>query len=379
MPNCPRCLALTNDDFAYCGVCGRPRIVESLRAPRIPPDWLRPLQLILLGGLSLWLVVTLGVAFLREAKAVRDARTFLAAGNPQQDQQAWALLGPFLQEHPQHEQGLLLGGQAAFRLNQMTEAKQYLGTLTELSPELGKQLGDEYRAVLAARVRAAGCEASAFAQVLGSAQALGDPFPASLTDGLSGVFEACQKAGNYWTSIQIASQVAEQGLGADLIKKGYVPAIGRALGQARYGDAKALTQQAVQAVPSEIGEIKKVMDAERAKVASTIKTLSGLCQNLKNDPRYHPGDSWCLPEIPPAAAQSAKDGWGKSFRYTAFAADPSQTCHPGASFTSYGAAGQPTEGAGQSPAAGIACSFAYGSVSWQLPERYWLESLQSGD
>src|SRR5881227_3679276 len=108
MSNCPRCLALTNDDFAYCAVCNRPRIVESLRAPMVPPNWLQPLQKILLGVLSLWLVITLGVAAFREAKAVRDARQLLAQQDPKD---AWALLGPFLQDNPEHKQGLLLGGQ----------------------------------------------------------------------------------------------------------------------------------------------------------------------------------------------------------------------------------------------------------------------------
>lgn len=372
MPNCPRCQTLTNDDFAYCGACGLPRIVESLRAPRLPPEWLRPLQLILLGVLTLWLVVTLGVAYLREAKAVRDARTLLSDGKPQE---AWTLLGPFLQEHPRHKQGLLLGGQATIRLDQVKEAKQFLGTLTEISPELGKQLGDDYRQTLTQRAQAVGCDAPAFLKVLSSAQSLGDSFPDSVTASLGGFVEACQKSGDTWG--QVPYQLAEQGLRTDLIRKGYVPAIGRALGQARYSDAKALAQQAVRAAPDEIGEIKKVLDSERAKVAATIKTLSGLCQSLKNDPRYHPGDSWCLPEIPPAGAQRARDAWGKSFVYTAFAPNPGQTCHPGASFTSYGA-GQATEGEErQSPAAGITCSFAYGSESWQVPERYWLESLQS--
>jgi hypothetical protein len=324
--------------------------------------------------LSLWLIVTLGVAFLREAKAVRDARPLLAAGKAQE---AWTLLGPFLQSHPRHEQGLLLGGQATIRLNQMTEAKQFIETLTEISPELGKQLGDDYRQFLSQKAQAVGCNPDAFLQLLSSAQSLGDSFPKSVTAGFGGVAEACQKAGSGWTSVHLASQLTDLGMGADLIKKGYVPAIGRALGQARYGDAKALAQQAVQAVPAEIGEVKKVLDGERAKVAATIKTLSGLCQSLKNDPRYHPGDSWCLPEIPPAAAQRARDAWGKSFVYTAFAPNPGQTCHPGASFTSHGAS-QAAEGEErQSPAAGITCSFAYGSESWQVPERYWLESLQN--
>ena len=260
MPDCPRCLVLTNDDFAYCAVCGRPRIVESLRTRQTPPAWLRPLQLIVLGVLSLWLVITLGVAFLREFKAVRDAKELLAAGKPQD---AWTLLGPFLQEHPQHEQGLLLSGQATIRLGRMTEAKQCLGTLTQLSPELGKQLGDDYRQVLNQRVREVGCNAEVFLQTMTSAQSLGDPFPATVTDGLEGFVEACQKNDrNDWSSWQAASRLAQQGLGTDLVRKGYVPAIRKALGQARYDDAKALAQQAVRIVPSEAGEIRKVLGTE---------------------------------------------------------------------------------------------------------------------
>ncbi|HEY0555119.1 MAG TPA: hypothetical protein VGG20_12690, partial [Thermoanaerobaculia bacterium] len=255
---------LTNDDFAYCAVCGRPRIVESLRAPKTPPDWLRPLQLIVFGVLSLWLVITLGVAFLREFKAVRDAKELLAAGKPQD---AWALLGPFLQEHPQHEQGLLLGGQATIRLGRMTEAKQCLGTLTQLSPELGKQLGDDYRQVLPQRVREVGCNAEVFLQTMASAQSLGDPFPMSVTDSLAGFVEVCRNSGDTWG--QGPSRLAQQGLGSDLVRKGYVPAIGKALQQARYGDAKALSQQAVRIVPAEAGEVRKVLNAERSKVMAT--------------------------------------------------------------------------------------------------------------
>jgi hypothetical protein len=372
MTDCPRCLVLTNDEFAYCTVCGRPRIVESLRTPKAPPDWLRPLQLIVLGVLSLWLVITLGVAFLREFKAVRDARVMLVAGHYQE---AWALLGPFLQEHPRHEQGLLLGGQATIRLGQFAEAKQSLGTLTEESPELSQQLGDDYRQFLTQKAREVGCNAEAFYQTLTSAQSLGNPFPASVTDGLDGFVEACRKNGD--TLGQGPSQLAQRGLGSDLIRKGYVPVISRDLQEAQYSDAKALAQQAVRLVPAAGDEVRKVLNTERAKVMATIRTLGELCKNLKNDPRNHPGDAWCLPPTTPATSQTAKDGWGNTFTYTVFAANIGQTCHPGSSFTSYGAAGHVAEEGGQSPAAGITCRLVFGAESWKLPERFWLESSQT--
>lgn len=378
MSNCPRCFALTNDDFAYCAVCNRPRIVESLRAPMAPPDWLQPLQKILLGVLSLWLVITLGVATFREAKAVRDARQFLAAGHPQE---AWSLLGPFLQEHPRHEQGLLLGGEAAIRVNQIPEAKQSLQTLTEVSPELGKQLGNDYRAVVTQRAREAGCNSASFLQVLGWSQDLGDSFRESVADGLNGVVEACRKTGNDWVPVQISSQLAQQGQEIDIVGKGYIPAITRALQQARYNDAKILAQRAVQAAPARKGDVKKVLDAERAKVVATRKTIGDLCQALQTSPQYHVGDTWCFPATAPANVQAARDGWGRAITYTAFAAASGQTCHPGISLSSYGAAAQPTEER-LSPAGGITCGLNAGAQTWQLPNRYWMgspEGVEGGE
>jgi hypothetical protein len=372
MSNCPRCLALTNDDFAYCAVCNRPRIVESLRAPMVPPNWLQPLQKILLGVLSLWLVITLGVAAFREAKAVRDARQSLAAEHPQE---AWALLGPFLQDNPEHKQGLFVGGQAAIRLDLMADAQKCLGTLTGLSPELGKQLGDNYRQVLTGKARAIGCDAAGFSKLLEGAQSLGDSFPASVTAGLDGFVEACHKNQNDWAPVQVSSQLARQGQEIDLIGKGYVPAIGRALGGGRYNDAKVLAQYAVRAAPARAGEIKTVLDAERAKVTATKKTLGDLCQALQNDPRYHTGDTWCFPDVAPPNVQTARDGWGKAFVYTAFAPASGQTCHPGISLASYGAAGQPTQER-LSPAGGITCNLVSGVQTWQLPSKYWQSSSE---
>lgn len=389
MSNCPRCLALTNEDFAYCAVCGRSRIVESLRAPVIPPGWLRPLQQIMLGVLSLWLVVTLGVAFLREAKAVRDARQLLAEQHPQE---AWVLLEPFLQDHPRHEQGLLLGGQAAIRLslmaqadqrtqaNYLGQAKQRLGTLTEISPELGKQLGDDYSQVLAQGTRATGCNAAGFSSLLKSSQDLGTSFPPSVIAGLDGVVEACRQNRNDWELVRISSLLTEQGQAAELTGKGYVPAISKALEQARYNDARALAQQAVRIVPAGAGEVQKVLDAERAKVEATKKTLGDLCQALKNDPRNYIGDKWCFPTTIPASVQTAKDGWGKAIHYNIFAADTGQTCHPGGSLASYGAADEPpTKGERSSPASGITCRLVSGAESWQLPDSYWQGSSESGE
>src|ERR1700687_4582469 len=241
MPSCPRCFALPQDDFAYCPVCARPRIVENLRAPAPPPWWLPPLQRTALVLGSLWLLVTLGVACLREAKAVRDARPQLSGGRPED---AWAGLEPFLKDNPEHVQGLLLCGEATIRLGRMPDATQCLAALTRLDPELGRQLAEEVRQNLTQRARMLGCDGEGFSRLLEYEPGVGAPFTASVLDGLDDIADACRKQRNEWVPRQMAALLAKQGQPHELLKKGYVPALTRALAQARYADARALAHLA---------------------------------------------------------------------------------------------------------------------------------------
>ena len=102
MERCPRCSEAIESAWAYCPACGRSRILESLRAPVKTPDWQYKVLRSLIAVLAVWLAVTIGVAFLREAKAVRDARKLLESGKAQE---AWSTLEPFLAEHPEHQAG----------------------------------------------------------------------------------------------------------------------------------------------------------------------------------------------------------------------------------------------------------------------------------
>jgi len=320
--------------------------------------------------LSLWLVVTVTVAFLREAKAVRVSRKLLAENRAQE---AWSLLDPFLKDHPRHRQGLLLCGQATIRLSLRAEAKQCLATLGEESPELAKQLGEDYRQVLTAQVRAQGCSVTNFESLLGWAEELGDPYPASVTAGLDGVVDACRTARNEYEPWRFVSVLGKKGKAVEMVNKGYVPAIGRALTQARYGDAKVLAQQAVRLVPDGASAVAAVLNAERGKVTATVGTLRQLCTSLASDARYHPGSSWCFPAAAPPAVQAAKDGWGRGALYSPLNPAGTPGCYQGFDVISYGGDGQPTANDRQSPAADITCRFIAGAESWKLPGEYWQE------
>jgi hypothetical protein len=321
--------------------------------------------------LSLWLVATVAVAFLREAKAVRDSRELLAQ---ERAQEAWVLLAPFLGGHPEHQQALFLCGKATIRLSLETEAKQCLERLGELSPELTKSLDEDYRQVLSWQSRSLPCDVSAFGELLARAETLGQPYSASVLAGLDGVIEACRTARNEYEPWRFAALMAEKGWSANLVDQGYVPAIKRAASQTRYADAAALAHQAVRMVPDGSAAVEAALEDERGKVSQTVETLRGLCSDLQVDAKYRADGSWCFPaEIPPAV-QAARDGWGRGLLYGPFDPDATSDCHQGFALTSYGGDAAETPDDYQSPAAEIVCSFVAGWESWQVPNRFWLST-----
>jgi len=375
MERCPRCALVGEAGWAYCPACGRTRILESLRAPVVQPAWLHQAWRALVFVASLWLVVTVAVAFIREAKAVRDSRALLAEGK---SQEAWRILQPFLSDHPEHKQALFLCGKATIRLGLRAEPKQCLQQVDKLSPELAKELREDYGQILTRQSRSLNCDAKAFEALLDWGDELGANFAGNILGGLDGVVRACRAAQNERELMGLASALAARGKAMSLIERGYVPAIGMALAQARYQDAEGLAQQAVRLVPEGKKAVEEALKPERQKVAATTETLQRLRDVLKSDPRNRSGAFWCFPNDVPPAVQSARDGWGNAILYRPQggqipASDqPDKACWQGFVLTSYGGDGVETQRDWQqNPDAEIVYSFSYGGESWQIPNRFW--------
>lgn len=364
MLTCPRCLSLSEPSALYCVNCGRPRIAEALRAGATARPWsMKPLA----GLLALWLAITAGVAFLREWKAVRDGRALLAND---QANEAWRRITPFLAEHPDNVQGLLLCGQATIRLRLAGDAQRCLVKVTSLSPEKGGELANEYRQTLTAETRAAGCDPQVFGTLLGVGDQLGASYAGSVLAGLDGVVEAC-KGRNVGNAMAIESLLAQRSLQSEMVARGYVPAIGKALGESRYGVARALAMQGLRVVHGSQSAIDAALDGERRKVSASVATLQQLCQGLVIDPRYRSGNVWCFPQTAPQDVQASKTSWGWTPTYTALGTPDARGCRPGFSLamdrTSFVAAGSR-----QCPAAGAGCRFVSGALSMQSPNSFWL-------
>jgi hypothetical protein len=372
MATCSRCLAFTDDATAYCSGCGKPRIAESLRAPVIPASWhipSVPLQQTLVVVTAVWLLITCGVAFLREWKAVRDGEALIGESK---FAPAWNQLGPFVAEHPEHAKGAFLCGQAALRLGFDAPAKECLDHLSSSSPELAAKLLDDFRGVLATKARTIDCSAATFTGLLDEASRLSAPLVDSVVGALDGTLDRCRAGSSDHEAWEIGAVLTKRGLAGDPVAKAYVAATNRALVQARYADARMLAQQGERVVPKHAADLEALLDGERRKVVATMTTLRGLCESIKVDPRYRSGFSWCFPAAAPPEVQAAKDGWGNPVHYLPQNAMGSDACRQGFVLAAYGVADRQEQGWPLTPASGIECRVSWGSEGWQLPARVWL-------
>lgn len=252
MERCPRCSEAVEAGWAYCPTCGRSRILESLRTPSTTPEWQYKVLRALIAVMTVWLTVTLGVAFLREAKAVREARQLLEQGDPQG---AWMRLAPFLTEHPEHEQALFLCAKANFLLPEgLAKAGECFKKVQAESPKLGATLKQDFGSAVAAKSLTLGCDPEGFNALSGLAEEVGAPDPREVSKGLSGVILSCNQASQTEGLSEIAAFLAARNRALEMVELGYVPLIEQAENS---WQARALAQQAVTLVP----ESEETVDA----------------------------------------------------------------------------------------------------------------------
>lgn len=187
-------------------------------------------------GLSIWLVVTLGVAVLREAKAVRDAREFLEEGNPQR---AWEVLDPFLQQHPEHKQALFFCVRANVELANPVKAGECLNGIPKMVPEVTEILGPR----LEQQAAVAGCDASAFQAWFELAEKLGEEKAKEVERSLTTSIPSCSSAAE---PAKIVAFLASRDRAMDMINLVFIPMIEQ---QANRWTAQRIAEQAVQLVP----------------------------------------------------------------------------------------------------------------------------------
>jgi hypothetical protein len=260
MLSCPRCLVPVDRGWAYCAACGRPRIVEGLRTPVPQRPWITSIWRGVLVLLAFWLFVTVGVAFIREARALRMGRKLLEQNRPKD---AWSLVQPFLEDHPENEQALFLCGKATIRQNLQDEAKNCLARLSRLSPELIGELKKDYQLALTEASQKLGCNVSGFGELVSFETDLGNPSATGAIGGLDKIVDACATGGNYQEISQLTGLMIERGQGKEMTRKGLMPVISRFMQEEdKDSEARWLAELAIQAYPEGKEETLALLEQE---------------------------------------------------------------------------------------------------------------------
>jgi hypothetical protein len=257
MERCPRCSTVVEAGWGYCPVCGRTRVLESLQVPITPTEGQHQAFRASVVLLSLWLVVTLAVAVFREFKAVRDGERLYAEG---QVEESWGAVGPFVETHREHAKALFLCGKTTIRLGLHQNARQCLDWLAGASPELKEELTKDYTQVLAGQARGLGCNPDGVQALLTGAEMLGGgDFVDSVTAGLDTVVETCRASEQQWVLSRIAEILVARQRGMDMINRGYVPVIRKAVAEGRRSDARWLAYQARIEIPDGTEAVKAAL------------------------------------------------------------------------------------------------------------------------
>lgn len=257
MERCPRCSEAIESVWAYCPTCGRSRILESLRVPVKTPDWQYKVLRSLILVLGVWLMVTIGVAFLREAKAVRDARQLLATGKPQE---AWNSLAPFLEEHPKHEQALYLCTEANIALGDLSIAGECFKRERDVSTDLASMLKPQLGSAITAKSLTLGCDSDAFKALFILAEEVGAPDPREVGKGLPGIVVSCIQSAQIEKLVDIAAFLAGKNRAMELVELGFVPIIEQ---EDNYWSARRWAGQAVSLVPESEEAVQNALERRK--------------------------------------------------------------------------------------------------------------------
>ncbi len=246
MESCPRCNELIEEGWAYCPVCGRSRILESLRRPSPPSRWRREVLSGLILGLSLWLVVTVAVAFFREAKAVRDSARLFNEGKPQE---AWTALDGFVQSHPRHEKALALCAAINVHLGNATKADECLREIPGQAKEVAEQIGP----LLMQQAEASVCTGSAYSAWFELAEKLGEESVQQVEGILPGALSQC---GSLAPLGEITALYLRKNRAPELIQKVYVPLVKQ---QENTWAARQIAHQLAQMLPDAEAELDRAL------------------------------------------------------------------------------------------------------------------------
>ncbi len=384
MPRCKSCDQLLAEDSPFCQYCGNSRIVESLTTPRKPPEWLDRALSVATIVLGLWLLVTIGIAFLREAKALRRARAAIETNNLSQ---ANSWIEPWLARHPNHPEALFLAGNAAIKLGFSKDAIQHFQTLSTLRDSGSKRAAERvnkltsiFQKQLPINSLRFQCGQSQYADFYNTFIELGPEMEDALLDSAANVASKCITLADrrrknepaYWL-------IKEKGLDpARVVSFVYLRPLENAMAKKNYDPVEELAAQALAQWPESSTRVHEALSEIRGQVTLTTQKIRDLCTSLTQSKSYYNGRLACFPKSTPEEVAGQIDAWGHPFVYTAQEPDEDSKCYRGFEIASLGVElkrNQSSPNATYNPQMGVACGSAGGRrprLVSPIPNNFWL-------
>lgn len=377
MQECTLCHHSTAPEDPFCSFCGHARIVESLQVPVVRPPWFEKVLMAGTAIVGVWLIITVGVAFLREAKAVRRTRAALEANDAPQ---AYGWISPFVKSHPKHAEALYLAGISAVKTNRPKEAAAHYSTLVSMGEdkaamERSSRLETIYHEQILVKASRLQCGQSPYQTFYEAYDVLGEKFRDTLVRSGASVARKCVGSDR-------ASRANEPGYWLIHEKKFdpefvvstlYIGPLKSAFEQGQYQLARDLAEQGMRLWPKAKAQIDDMLGEIRNQFAKNLEGIQDLCSSLGNDPELRRGGSVCFPASPPAAVINHRDSWGNPVIYEPFSLDEETQCYRGFELISLGVDARETPADTATPAMEIRCRYEWGRPRLSpRPDRFWL-------
>lgn len=377
MQMCTQCHRATADESPYCTSCGHERIAESLVAHQEPPGWYDQAAKAAAIAVGVWLLVTVGVAFLREAKALRWARAALEANEAEK---AYGLVSPFLAAHPDDAEALFLAGSSALRSRRPRRAIEHYSALVRLEDkdavERAQRLEAVYNDEIPRLAAVLSCGQRPFAEFFESFEVLGTAFDDALLHSAASVAKKCVLEG----TDRIANEpgfwlIHDKQLDAErVVTTVYVEPIGAAIEQGSYVLARSLAEQGTSLWPQAAPRVDALLNETRARVGATLEVIRDTLALVSEDAAFRVGRSRCFPISPPDAVKAKRDAWGNPLTYAPGSLAWNSQCYQAFEVTSLGADGKATpDDRGFTPDMDLTCAYTRsGREQCNLRDRFWL-------
>ncbi len=377
MQECTQCHRATPAASPFCTVCDHERIPESLLAPRT----LRARSVHAFEGaaavVGLWLIVTVGVAFLREAQALRWSREDLAAGRAEK---AYDRVSPFLAAKPKHTEALLLAGRAGVRSGRIEAAVAHYATLEAIDSRASRKRTKRLRATfdeeLPSVASALPCGQADFAALFELFDPVAQTFRETLMQAASALTMKCiidqnPRVANepgYW--LIHAKGFDPQPVTTQL----FIEPIASSIENENFLQARRLAEVGTSLWPASEKRFDEALSETRSRVGLTMDLVRTMVAEMSKDPAFRQGSSRCFPAAAPAAVIARRDAWGNPLTYTPAAPDRRQPeCHRAFALTSMGADGKKTAADASTPAADLSCMVTqWGREECDRIDRFWL-------